>query len=151
MWGQMGSVVAHLQAARERGVDVTANQYPYVASMTGLRMALPLKFLRGTTAEFVERLKSPQVRREIRDAITNGLPGWESNRVGDSGGWTGVLVASVNRPENKEYEGMRMSEVAAKMKKDPVDALCDLLISEEGRVSAIYFAMSEADVRLAMQ
>ncbi len=151
MWGRMESIAAHIQAARRRGVEVTANQYPYVASMTGLRMALPLKFLKGTTVEFVERLKSPQVRREIRDAITNGLPGWESNRVGDSGGWKGVLVASVNKPENKKYEGKRMSEVAAEMKKDPVDALCDLLVSEEGRVSAIYFAMSEADVRLGMQ
>ena len=67
------------------------------------------------------------------------------------GGWHGVLVASLQKPENKQYEGQRMDEVAKEMDKDPLDALCDLLISEGGSAEAVYFSMSEADVEFAMK
>jgi N-acyl-D-aspartate/D-glutamate deacylase len=60
-------------------------------------------------------------------------------------------VASLQKPENKKYEGKRMDEVAKMMGRDPVDALLDLLVSEGGSAEAIYFSMSEADVELAMK
>jgi len=150
-WGQMAAQVREVQAARDRGVDITVNQYPYIASMTGLQMCIPAKYLEGTSPQVVERLKSPTVRAEIRQAIATGLPGWESNEVKSVGGWHGVLVASLQRPANKVYEGQRMDNVAKQMGKDPVDALCDLLISEGGSAGAVYFSMNEADVELAMK
>jgi N-acyl-D-aspartate/D-glutamate deacylase len=143
--------VRHIQAARDRGMDITVDQYPYIAAMTGLEMCLPPKYLEGTSEQIVARLKDPKARAEIRRAIATGLPGWEDNEVKSVGGWHGVLVASFQKPENKEYEGKRMDEVAKLMGKDPLDALCDLLISEGGSADAIYFSMSEQDVRLAMR
>lgn len=151
LWGHMPDLVKRIQAARDRGVDITADQYPYVASMTGLEMCLPLKYLEGTPAQVVERLKDPKARADIRKAIQTGLPGWEDDEVKSVGGWHGVLVASLQKPENKQYEGKHMDEVAKAMGKDPVDALCDLLISEGGSAEAIYFSMNAQDVRLAMQ
>jgi dihydroorotase/N-acyl-D-amino-acid deacylase len=150
-WGKMSQQISELQAARDRGVDITADQYPYIASMTGLEMCVPPKYLEGTSEQVVERLKDAKVRAEIRQAIASGLPGWESNQVKSVGGWHGVLVASLQKPENKQYEGQRMDEVAKEMGKDPLDALCDLLISEGGSAEAVYFSMSEADVELAMK
>jgi dihydroorotase/N-acyl-D-amino-acid deacylase len=150
-WGQMAEQVREVQAARDRGVDITVNQYPYIASMTGLQMCIPAKYLEGTSEQVVERLKSPQMRDQIRQAIANGMPGWESNEVKSVGGWHGVLVASLQKPENKRFEGHRMDDVAKEMGKDPLDALCDLLISEGGSADAVYFSMSEADVELAMK
>jgi dihydroorotase/N-acyl-D-amino-acid deacylase len=150
-WGKMAQQVSEIQAARDRGVDITANQYPYIASMTGLEMCIPPKYLEGTSEQVVERLKSPKVRTEIRQAIANGLPGWQADEVKSVGGWHGVLVASLQKPEDKRYEGKRMDEVAEEMRKDPLDALCDLLISEGGSAEAIYFSMSESDVELAMK
>ena len=150
-WGQMRDQVSFVQAARDRGVDVTADQYPYIAAMTGLEMCLPPKFLEGTDEQVVERLKNPRNREEIRAAIKTGLPGWEDNEVANVGGWHGVLVASLQKPENKKYEGKRMDEVAQMMGKDPLDALCDLLISEGGSADAIYFSMGDADVEEAMR
>jgi N-acyl-D-amino-acid deacylase len=61
------------------------------------------------------------------------------------------MVAAVQKPENKQFEGKRVDEVARIMGKEPVDALCDLLISEETFPAAIYFEMNEQDVRTAMQ
>ncbi len=150
-WGHMREQIARIQAARDRGLDITANQYPYIAAMTGLEMCIPAQFQEGTSEEFVARLKDPKVRAEIRRAIEHGLPGWGDNEVKSVGGWHGVLVASLQKPENKQYEGKRMDEVARLIGKDPLDALCDLLISEGGSAEAVYFGMSEADVRLAMQ
>jgi len=149
-WGKMADVVAQIQAARDHGLDITADQYPYIAGMTGLQMTLPPKYLEGTHQQVVDRLRNPKAREEIRTLIETGVPGWE-NHVQGAGGWHGVMVAAVQKAENKTYEGQRMDEVAKHMGKEPVDALCDLLASEETFPYAIYFAMSEADVRTAMQ
>jgi N-acyl-D-aspartate/D-glutamate deacylase len=132
-------------------VDITADQYPYIAAMTGLEMCIPPKLLEGTSEDVVKRLKDPKVREQIRQAISTGLPGWEDNEVKSVGGWHGVLVASLQKPENKKYEGQRMDDVARAMGRDPVDALSDLLVSEGGSAEAIYFSMSEADVEWAMK
>lgn len=150
-WGQMPAQVALIQSARDRGVDVTADQYPYIAAMTGLEQCLPPQFLEGTPEERVRRLKNPKVRAEIRQALDTGLPGWEDNEVKNVGGWHGVLVASLQKPDNKKYEGKRMDEVAKMRGEDPLGALCDLLISEGGSAEAIYFSMTDSDVEEAMR
>jgi N-acyl-D-aspartate/D-glutamate deacylase len=150
-WGHMGQQIKTIEEARSNGVDITADQYPYIAAMTGLEQCLPPRYLEGTSQQVVARLKSTEARSRIREDIANGLPGWEDNEVKSVGGWHGVLVASCQKPENKKYEGQRMDELAKMMGKDPVDALCDLLISEGGSAEAIYFSMSEPDVELAMK
>ncbi len=150
-WGRMGEQVRLIQAARDRGVDITADQYPYIAAMTGLKQCLPPKYLEGTSEEIVARLKDPKARADIRRAMETGLPDWGDNELKGVGGWHGFMVASVQKPENKKFEGKRMDEVAKMMGKDPLDALCDLLISEDASPDAIYFGMSEPDVRLAMR
>jgi dihydroorotase/N-acyl-D-amino-acid deacylase len=150
-WGRMDEQVERIRAARDRGVEITADQYPYIAAMTGLEMCIPPKYMEGTSEDFVARLRDPKVRAEIQQAIEKGLPGWGDNEVKSVGGWHGVLVASMQKPENKQYEGKRMDEVATLMRRDPLDALCDLLISEGGSAEGVYFGMSEADVELAMK
>ena len=150
-WGHMREQIERIHSARDRGVEVTTDQYPYIAAMTGLEMCIPAKFMEGTAEDFVARLKDSKVRGEIRKAIEEGLPGWGDNEVKSVGGWHGVLVAALQKPENKKFEGMRMDDVAKAMGKDPLDTLCDLLISEGGSADAVYFGMSEDDVRLAMQ
>ncbi|HET9407831.1 MAG TPA: D-aminoacylase [Candidatus Sulfotelmatobacter sp.] len=149
-WGKIGAMTAIIQAARDRGLDVTADQYPYIAGMTGLQMCLPPKYLEGTHQQVIDRLKDPRARGEVRNMIQNGVSGWE-NHVQGTGGWHGVMVASVQNAQNKQFEGKRMDEVAKSLGKDPVDALAEILISEETFPFAIYFAMNEKDVRTAMR
>ena len=150
-WGHMAGLVKLIQSARDRGVDITADQYPYLAGMTSLQQCLPPKYLEGTSSDVVARLRDPKARADIRSAIDNGLPGWDNNEVKDCGGWHGVMLTSCSLSENKKYEGKRMDEVARMMGKDPVDAFCDLLIAEHATPMAIYFSMSDADVELAMK
>jgi N-acyl-D-amino-acid deacylase len=150
-WGRMGELVDLINRARASGVDVTANQYPYIASWTNLAQCLPPKFLEGTLEHRVQLLKDPKVRDEIRRDIAQGVPGWTNNEVKSVGGWHGVMVSAVQVPADKKYEGKRMDEVAQMMHTDPVDALSNLLVNEGGSAFAVYFNMSEADVDLAMK
>jgi N-acyl-D-amino-acid deacylase len=150
-WGHAIDQVRIIQAARDRGIDVTADQYPYIASMTHLEQCLPPKFLEGSLERRVEMLKNPRVREEIRQDISHGLPGWVNNEVQSTGGWHGVMVAAVNKAEDKQYEGKRMDEVANTMHTDPVNALCNLLVNEGGTAYGIFFGMSEPDVELIMK
>jgi len=150
-WGQIADRIKLIQQARDRGVEITADQYPYIAGQTSLLQCLPPRFLKGSAEQRATLLKDPKVRDEIRKDIANGVPGWNNNEVKHVGGWHGVMVASMRTPANKQYEGKRMDEIAAMMHTDPVDALCDLLIAEGGFPKAIYFLMREDDVELAMQ
>jgi N-acyl-D-aspartate/D-glutamate deacylase len=150
-WGHMADRVKLIQEARDRGVDITADQYPYIASQSSLEQCLPPRFLEGSPEQRVELLKDPKARDEIRRDIASGIPGWTDNEVKSAGTWHGVMVAAMQKPADKKYEGKRMDEVAAMMHTDPVDALCDLLIAEGGSAKAIYYVMSEGDVELAMK
>jgi len=152
MWGRMGIVIEHISRARSRGVELTAYQYPYLAGMGPLQKCIPPRFQQGTATDLANLLGQDRVREQIRQAIENGEPGWESNVVALTGGFEGIVLASVRKPENKIYEGRTLHQVASLTKKDPVDALLDLLVSEEGKYTpALFFHMSEEDVRLAMK
>ena len=61
------------------------------------------------------------------------------------------MIAVVQNPELRKYQGQRLSEIAKAQNKDPVDALCDLLIADGGFTQNAVFAMSEPDVVLALQ
>ena len=99
----------------------------------------------------VARLKDPAVRAEIKKAMTAPPQGNTENLFYGSGGASGVLVVSVLNPELKKYEGKRVAQIAAMQNKDPLDAVLDLVAADHDNTGAIYFLMSEDDVRLAMR
>jgi N-acyl-D-aspartate/D-glutamate deacylase len=82
--------------------------------------------------------------------ILEGVPGWFDHYLA-IGEWDGCVVASVDRDENKPFEGKSIAEIAATRKQSPTDAVFDLLLTEEGSVPAVYFLMDEEDVRYAMK
>ena len=158
-FGRMKEVIEIVEAARQRGVRVTADQYPYVASSTGLTATIPPSALDGGTARLVARLKDPKERARIRREMENTNPTWES-RYQSAGTWQNVQLASIGRTRggtndpvspNRKYEGMRVAEAAKQAGKDPFDFVFDLLIDERGSVGCVYFIIDEADLALAMK
>src|SRR5260370_12845736 len=101
---KMAETNALIQSARARGLDITADQYPYLAGMTGLQMCLPPKYLEGTHEQVIQRLKDTAARDEIRKMIASGVPGWGGNQIQLALGWHGDLVASLHNPHNKPYQ-----------------------------------------------
>jgi N-acyl-D-aspartate/D-glutamate deacylase len=66
-WGTSGRAVALIENARKKGQEVTADQYPYVASSTSLRATLvPSRYREGTNKEFVARLDDPTTGPKIK-------------------------------------------------------------------------------------
>ncbi len=149
-WGKMPQVIAKIEAARAQGLDVTADQYPYVAAATSLGATIPPRFHAGGQEAFLKRLRDPAVRRQIRNELM-AAGGANENLWLGSGGPEGILVVSVLDPALKKYEGLTVAQVAEWQKKDPIDALFDLVLADRDNVGAAYFEMSEPDLRLAMQ
>ncbi len=153
-WGKMRQEISAIESARANGLDITADQYPYIASATSLGALIPPKYHEGGTDAFLARLRDPAQRAAIRSDLQNTAGGFENMWLGVGGG-EGVLVTSVLDPALKKYEGKRISEIAREQtqsqSKDSLDTVMDLLVAGHDNVRAVYFSMSEDDVRLAMQ
>jgi dihydroorotase/N-acyl-D-amino-acid deacylase len=149
-WGKMPSAIAAIEKARASGLDVTANQYSYIASGTSLGATIPPKYHEGGSDAFVQRLQNPQVRAAIRQELS-GTDGSLENMWRGTGGPQGILVASVLDPALRRYEGRTIAQIATDEHKEPLDALLDLVIAGKDHVGAVYFTMSEDDVKFAMQ
>jgi N-acyl-D-amino-acid deacylase len=149
-WGNMTLVVKKIQAARDSGVDVAADMYPYLAGATALASALPPWVADGGMARLLARLHDPAARRKIKLEMAGDHPGWE-NLYFDAGGAGGVMIASVANSALKKYEGKTVAEMAALEHKEPLDALMDFVIADKGQTGALYFIASENDLQTGLK
>jgi N-acyl-D-amino-acid deacylase len=148
-WGNMKIVVATIQAARDSGLDIAASMYPYPAGGTALASALPPWAADGGVQKLLARLEDPEVRARIKKELAGDHPDWE-NLYYDCGGAQGVLIASVGKPELKQFEGKTVEDVAKAWKKSPEDALMDFVIADSAQTGALYFMASEEDIKTGL-
>jgi len=157
----MKEVIAIVEAAQKRGLEISANQYPYVASSTGLIQTIPPWAHEGGNAKLVERLKDPATRARIRKEMDDPNPTWE-NRLLSAGTWHNVQIASIsNRSIDsrrtgmdtgyKRFEGWRVDDAAKEMGKDPYDFVFEMLIASGGSVGCVWFIIDESDLKLALE
>jgi len=145
-WGTVGRYVAKIEAARARGLDVTANQYPYTAMQHQWASFFPLWAREGGPDKFAAVLRDPAQRRKIKE--DKDFQTW----VMEHGGWEGIVLGRARRPEIKKYEGMRIAEIAkARGDEDPADTCIALMSDEGGTITGMFHTMSEDDVRLVMK
>lgn len=142
-WGKMHDAIALIDSARHAGIDIAADQYPYTASGTGLSAILPSWVEAGGTDSMIARLEDSTVRARLRE---DRLRSPVDARAPDQ-----VLINEVGADSLRVYEGKKLDEVGRMRHEDPYDAAYDILIADHGATSAIYFTMSEDDVRLAMR
>jgi N-acyl-D-amino-acid deacylase len=150
-WGRMPELVALINSARARGVDINANQYPYIAANHPTLPLLPPWALEGGLDKTMERLRDPQLRVRIKHDIENGLPDWYSNYVRQSGGWQGIVIGATQAEKNASLPGKTLEEIGRIREKDPADAFFDLLLEEHGQVMCMPFMMNEKDVQTALR
>jgi N-acyl-D-amino-acid deacylase len=148
-WGSMKNVTATIQNARDSGLDIAADMYPYPAGATALASALPPWVADGGVQKLLERLKDPAVRTRIKKELAGDHPDWE-NLFYDCGGAAGVLIASVEKPELKQFEGKTVDDVAKTWKKTPEDTLMAFVLADSAQTGAIYFMASEEDLRTGL-
>ena len=149
-WGKMPEVLARIRAARARGLDITANQYPYVRASNGLDACLPIWVREGGRDQMIARLKDPALRERIKREMDDPIGvGWENQWYG-SGGGDGILLVTVLNAALKKYEGKTLTEIGRMMGKEPKDAVMDLVVADRGESSVVTSIMTEEDVRLAL-
>jgi N-acyl-D-amino-acid deacylase len=148
-WGNMKNVVATIQAARDSGLDIAADMYPYIAGATALASALPPWAADGGPQKLLARLKEPAVRARIKKELIGDHADWE-NLYNDCGGASGVLIASVLNPDLKKWEGKTLADVAEDWKKSPEDTLLDFVLADDAQTGAIYFMASEEDLKTGL-
>lgn len=146
-WAKMPQAIAKINAARAAGVDVAADMYPYTAGGTGLTAVLPP--WTAADGKLFDNLANREVRAKIRAEMQSDKTDWEN--MGQLAGPDGILIVGIDKEENKKYLGKRLSEIAAMMNKDWMDAAMDLILSEHRRVDTIYFLMNEDNVKLQLQ
>ncbi|NTU42600.1 MAG: D-aminoacylase [Nitrospirales bacterium] len=136
-WQKIDSAIALMERCREAGLQLTCDRYPYTAAATDLDIVLPSWTYEGGTEEELKRLKDPGTRKKIEAEI--GLK--------DDDYWKGIALSSVTREENRWMEGETMLEISRRIGKRPMDALFEILIDERLRVGAVFFSMSEENLR----
>src|SRR6478609_2371326 len=86
-WGRMPEVLKYFDAARARGLDVTANMYPYDRASNGLDACLPLWVREGGLDAMLQRLNDPSLRARIKtDMDDPNAKDWENQWYGSGGG-----------------------------------------------------------------
>jgi dihydroorotase/N-acyl-D-amino-acid deacylase len=149
-WGRMPAVLQRLERARQEGLDVAADQYPYIAGSNPLDASLPVWAREGGRTAMVARLKDPATRAKIRAEILQPSTTWENQYLG-SGGAAGILVSSVSRAGLKRFQGRTLEDIAKADQKDPLDVLMDLIAQDDTTGSGIMFFMNEDDMRAALK
>ena len=134
-WHKLPDVLALLDEARETGMQVTCDRYPYVAYNTGLSSLFPLWSREGGDEKFISRLQD--------STLTDSLHTEVMKKIDKIGGWQSVMVSSLPKnPDRREYEGKNFQELSQNGA-DPFVLLVDLIVKEEGGGDMVGFAMSE--------
>ncbi|NIM58097.1 MAG: amidohydrolase family protein [Candidatus Aminicenantes bacterium] len=138
-WNKIDAALAKIEEAKNNGVSIFCDRYPYIAGSTGLSYYFPLWAKQGTTAEFLARLKDPALQERLQAHLAEQKKKLES--------WDKVVISSVVTEENKKFEGKSVLAGAKETRKSPYDFMKDLLIEEKSRVGMVTFMMTEENLR----
>jgi len=151
-WNRMPEVVALIEEARKRGVNVQANVYPYTRGNNDLASIIPPWAHEGGPQKLIERLKDPAERAKIKRDSDREIDGWYNHYTAIGRDWSRMLISANNR-----YRGLTMDRVIAQRcegkepKPDPLDVLFDILIEERGSVGTVYAHHTEEDMNVALK
>lgn len=133
-WPQLDRVLASIDGARQEGLEVHCDAYPYEAWSTSLATNFPGWAKEG--GQFVARLKDPAERARMR--------GETEHAVAANGGWSTLMLASGLAQADQALLGRRLDEVARERGQEPFEVACDLLT--RGSVSILGFGIATADM-----
>lgn len=133
-WDKLDEVIRRVEAARARGLPVTADMYTYHASSTGLTIELPGWAREGGHEAMVARLKDPALRPKIA-ADMDMIPPED------------LMLTSFENPELRHLTGKTLADVAAARGTTPEETAFDLIVEDDSRVGTVRFTMSEDNVR----
>jgi N-acyl-D-amino-acid deacylase len=144
-WHKLSNVFDLIESAREAGLLITADMYTYTAGSTGLNATMPLWVQDGGHAAWVERLQDPAIRERVAAEMKQPTSEWENFFV--DAGPENILLIGFRNPDLRHLIGKTLQEVADERGTDPALTAMDLVVEDDSRVDAVYFLMSEDNVR----
>jgi N-acyl-D-amino-acid deacylase len=145
-WHKLGALIQKIEAARAEGLAITADMYNYTAAATGLDAAMPPWVQEGGHEEWVRRLKDPATRQRVKREMAAPADSWENFLVA-AGSPDKIVLAGFKNEKLKPLTGKTLAEVARLRGTSPEETAMDLVIEDNDRVDAIYFIMSEDNLR----
>ncbi len=145
--GKADEILEKLHQAREEGVAIVADQYPFDTASAPLISQIPPRYLALGREALLKRITEPGYRREIEKAIFSEADEFESCLF--DAGYDGTLIAISE--ETPEYIGKSIQEIAEAESKDAIDVMMELLIANRGEVQCLYKVASMEDVETFMQ
>jgi N-acyl-D-amino-acid deacylase len=148
MWGKSVEILQTIDNARNRNIDVTFDQYPYKASATGLAAILPPWAHEGGAYKMRERLADPKLREKMKHEMINGSGNWISFYKGVE--FDNILITDTL--SDKSIVGKTIAQIAKERNDEDEFKTCfDILQTYEGRVSIVYFTISDEDIERIMK
>jgi len=148
-WAKIEKSLQMEEEARERGIDIAYDMFPYTAAMTMMIAIYPPWALEGGWEGLLKRLKHPETRKQIEEDIEEMVPGWPTWKEGSwphnlvkATGWENICIGYMPSKKNKKYEGLNLKELGGKVGKTPFNAISDLMAEEQGAISQLIFGVS---------
>ena len=145
-WPKEDQLLDRIEAAQKEGLKITADMYTYTAAGTGLDACLPPWTEDGGYPALFKRLRDPATREKIAAEVRIDSNAWENLYLA-AGSPDKILLAGFKSEKLKPLTGKSLAEVAKMRGKDPIETIMDLLSEDESRIDAMYFLMSEENVR----
>ena len=142
---KMDLAIQKIDSARMAGLEITTDMYTYVAGATGLDASMPPWVQEGGYEEWRKRLQDPFIRKQVKAEMQQDTDKWENLYY--LAGADKVMLNSFKNESLRKYIGKTLAEVAEILGTSPEEAAMDLVIQDGSRVGAVYFLMSEENVK----
>ncbi|MBN1226787.1 MAG: D-aminoacylase [Deltaproteobacteria bacterium] len=137
-WWKVDQALEMIGSFRDKGVKVTCDRYPYLASQTSLQSLLPKWAQDGGTEAILNRLQDPATRQTIVRTMLTEFP--------EKDFWSTIYISLTASEQYKSYEGQNLAQLANFQKKSAIEIALDLLEKEKTQVDIILFSMSEENL-----
>jgi len=144
-WGKLPAVVKMIEDARAEGLSITTDMYTYVAGGTSLSACFPPWASDGGEAALLDRLEDPKIRSRIIEAMRSDADDWENLYFGAGPG--GVLLSEIGEESMNGHIGRTIEEIATERGTNAEDTIIDLILESNNTIGAVFFLMSENNVR----
>lgn len=142
-WGKSVETLKMMAEARDKGIEVTCDQYPYDAGSTFLSAILPPSVLSGVPGIYCQKLKD----QNVRESVIKEMEKSEESFIKSVGFENMVIAVSAN---HLDYVGKSIAEIARMECKSPYDVIFDLVVEEERNTIANFFMMNDVDINRIM-
>lgn len=145
-WGRSKETVALIKKAREEGIEVTIDQYPYTASSTSISTLIPDDVLADGQDSIKARLQRPEIKKYVISEMLRKLKKRKLKHFS-------YAVVAYHRADTT-YNGKSIEEInlmKGRKHKAKVEAETVIDIMIAGGASAVFHGMGEEDVKRIMQ